>query len=318
VLKCALGSTGIQVSELCFGVLPMGPLQFGLPASEGGTLIRTAIKKGVNFLDTAQSYSTYSHIRAALDLLPAEKDDIVISTKSAAGTYNDMRLAVEEARTSLDRDVIDIFLVHAARANRSVFSKRKGAFECLLDMKTKGIVRAVGISTHSVDVVRAATDIPEIDVVFPIINIQGLGIREGTRDEMVQAIKSASLAGKGLFAMKALGGGNLLSNREEAFNYVRNLEGISSVAVGMVYQDELEMNLAIFENRPVDQNLKERTIRKKQLLIQRVCRGCGACVHVCPNAAMQVIDGKARNDRSKCILCGYCAPLCPEFAIRLV
>lgn len=313
-----LGKTGLSVTELCFGVLPMGPNQFGLMPEEGGELIACAVRGGVNFLDTAQSYRTYPHIKNALDRLGDEAEGVIISTKSAAASYEDMEKAVMEAREALGRDVLDIFLLHAARVDRSVFRARAGALECLVDMKAKGLVRAVGISTHSVDVVRAATDIEEIDIVFPIINKIGMGILHGTKEDMEQAIKEASERGKGLFAMKALAGGNLLTSREEAFAYVRSVRGISSVAVGMVQMDEVEMNLRIFNGEPVPQELSERTMKTKHLLVQPFCIGCGSCVKTCPNSAMTLVDGKARNDRAKCILCGYCAPVCPQFAIRLV
>lgn len=318
MLKRELGKTGVFVTELCFGVLPMGPNQFGLPPEQGGDLITKAVRGGVNFLDTAQSYRTYEHIRNALDRLGEEGKDVVISTKSAASTYEDMKNAVEQARTALGRDVLDIFHLHAARVDRSVFRDRAGAFGCLIDMKAKGLIKAVGISTHSVDVVRAAADLDELDVVFPIINIEGLGILHGTRQEMEAAIENAAAHGKGLFAMKALGGGNLLADREKAFSYVRSLPGISSVAVGMVYPDEVEMNLRIFNGQAVPPDLAERTMKTKRLLIQDFCQGCGSCVEICPNGAMSVVEGKARNDKTKCILCGYCAPVCPQFAIRLV
>jgi predicted aldo/keto reductase-like oxidoreductase len=313
-----LGGTGISVSQLCFGVLPMGPNQFGLSPEEGGQLIREGILSGINLLDTAQSYRTYPHIRQALDSLKHKRDDVVIATKSTASTYEEMKAAVEEARAALDRDVIDIFHLHAARVDASVFKERQGALECLVDSKSKGVIRAVGISTHSVSAVRAAMDISEIDVIFPIINKEGLGILHGTRDEMAGAIRQASLRGKGVYAMKALGGGNLLDDRRGAIDYVRNLPGVSSVAIGMVNRDELTMNLCIFNDQEVAEELAETTLREKKLIVQVFCKGCGRCVEICPNMAMEVIDGKAGNHAEKCILCGYCAPVCPEFAIRLV
>ncbi|MGE5578745.1 MAG: aldo/keto reductase [Bacillota bacterium] len=313
-----LGKTGLSVSELGFGVLPMGPNQFGLSPEAGGELIARAVRGGVNFLDTAQSYRTYPHIKNALDRLGDKAKGVIISTKSAAASYEDMEKAVLEAREALGRDVLDIFHLHAARVDRTVFQSRAGALRCLTDMKAKGIVRAVGISTHSVDVVRAAATLDEIDVIFPIINSIGMGILHGTREEMEQAIKEAWERGKGLFAMKALAGGNLLGSREEAFAYVRSVPGISSVAVGMVQMDEVEMNLRIFNGEAVPQGLAERTMKTKRLLVQPFCIGCGSCVKTCPNAAMTLVDGKARNDKAKCILCGYCAPVCPQFAIRLV
>lgn len=316
--KNVLGAMGIEVTELCFGVLPMGPAQFGLEPEKGGDLILEGIERGINFVDTAQSYRTYAHIRRAFDALGSKADGVVVATKSTAQTYEDMKKAVDEARIALDRDVIDVFHLHAARVTASVFEERRGALECLLEMKQKGVVRAVGISTHSVEVVKRAAGEPEIDVVFPIINIEGLGILHGSREDMEKAIALAASNGKGLYAMKALGGGNLLQNREKAFAYVRGLEGISSVAVGMVNRDELEMNLRIFENQEVPPELAARTVHSKRLTVQAFCRGCGTCVRICPNGAMSVVDGKAKHDPSKCILCGYCAPVCPEFAIRLV
>jgi len=316
--KRELGKTGITVSELCFGVLPMGPVQYGLSPEEGGPIIREALERGVNFIDTAQAYNTYPHIRHAFKGLPNGGQDVVVSTKAHAKTYRDMEAAIEEARSELGRDVIDIFLIHAAREDSKVFADRRGALDCLVDMKARGKIRAVGVSTHSVDVVRVGTNMPELDVIFPIINIAGLGILHGTREEMEQAIAAAAKAGKGLFAMKALGGGNLLTDRKAALDYVRGLPGISAVAVGMITRDELEMNLRLFNGEEVPSDLAERTKRQKRLIVQYFCVGCGTCVETCPNSAMTVVDGIAVNDKSKCILCGYCAPVCPQFAIRLV
>jgi aryl-alcohol dehydrogenase-like predicted oxidoreductase len=316
--KRTLGNTGIAVSELCFGVLPMGPLQYGLSPEEGGFLIREAVERGVSFLDTAQAYRTYPHIRHAFDMLPDDGQHVVVSTKAHAKTYREMEDAIEEARRELGRDVIDIFLIHAAREDSKVFVDRRGAIDCLVDMKARGRIRAAGVSTHSVDVVRVARDMAELDIIFPIINAAGLGVLNGTRDEMAQAIDDAAKAGKGLFAMKSLGGGNLLTDRKSALDYVRGLPGISSIAVGMVTRDELDMNIRLFNDEEVPSDLAERTRRQKRLIVQPFCVGCGACVNTCPNSAMTLVEGKAVNDKSKCILCGYCAPVCPQFAIRLV
>ncbi|MCL5290108.1 MAG: aldo/keto reductase, partial [Firmicutes bacterium] len=61
-----LGRTGFKVSRLCFGALTVGPLQAGLPVAEGAGVIRRAIDYGVNLIDTAELYGTYSYIREAL------------------------------------------------------------------------------------------------------------------------------------------------------------------------------------------------------------------------------------------------------------
>ena len=56
---------------------------------------------------------------------------------------------------------------------------RAGAWQCLQDYKAKGVIRAIGVSTHHVDVTAKMAQIPECDVVFPLINFASLGIRNG-------------------------------------------------------------------------------------------------------------------------------------------
>ncbi|MBU4562058.1 4Fe-4S binding protein, partial [bacterium] len=207
----------------------------------------------------------------------------------------------------------------AARVTPSVFEERAGALQCLNDYKAKGTIRAIGISTHAIEIVRRAAEIKEIDIIFPIINKLGIGIVGGSVEDMIKAISEAHKAGKGLYAMKALGGGHLINQLEEAFNFVRNIKGISSIAVGMVNQEELELNLKIFNDEKIPQELLTQKIKpSKRLFILSFCKGCGTCVKTCPNNALSLENGKAVVDHKLCILCGYCNPVCPEFAIRLI
>jgi len=307
-----LGNTGINVTEMCLGLLPMGPLQLGIDITEGARIIRRAVEAGVNFIDTAQGYRTYEHVSRALE---GHTGEIHIASKSHAASYDEMDEAVRQALKELKVEFIDIFHLHAARSTPSVFDERAGAIECLCDFRAKGLIKAIGISTHSVSTVKRATKEPDIDVIFPIINRAGLGILHGTRDEMVSAIRHASAVGKGIYAMKALGGGNLMDDVPGALNYVRALPGIASVAVGMVSMLELEVNLAVFRGLPVAQSVPRR---QKKVFIQTICEGCGTCAKTCPNYALEVVGGKATVDVSRCITCGYCAPVCPLFAIRLM
>ena len=47
------------------------------------------------------------------------------------------------------------------------------------------------------------------------------------------------------------------------------------------------------------------------------CLGLGDCVAVCPNRAIQVVNGVARVDPQRCVGCGLCAKNCPAGAITL-
>lgn len=315
--KARLGQTQLAVSEMCFGVLPMGPLQAKISEEAGGELILAALRQGVNFIDTAEIYQTYPHIRRALDQFNGE---VIIATKSPAHTYADMENSIELALKSLGREQIEIFLLHAARVTPAVFEERAGAFQCLIDYKEKGILKAIGISTHVVPVVRRAAEIPNVDIIFPIVNKLGMGIVDGSIEDMLAAIRKAYNAGKGLYGMKALAGGHLITDLKEAFDFVRQIPELSSIAVGMVKPEELEMNLKIFndEELPVNLTIGNLKASKKLHILTNICKGCGTCVETCPNAALFLVDGKAQVNLDSCILCGYCNPVCPEFALRLV
>lgn len=311
-----LGKTGIEVTELCFGALPLGPLQSRMPEEQAVKLILAALNSGINFIDTAELYQTQIAIGKALQQFKG--DNVVIATKSTASTYEDMEKSVLKAIAELGRDYIDIFLIHAAKVTPQVFADRSGALKCLLDYKAKGIIRAIGISTHAVSVVEKAAEVEEIDVIFPIINRLGIGIIGGTKEDMLHAIEKAEKAGKGLFAMKALAGGHLINDLKDSFNFVRNIPGIVSVAVGMVSMQELEIDLKLFNNENIPENLASGLKSTKTLLVSRFCLGCGTCAEACPNNALSIIDGKAVVNKTLCLLCGYCNPVCPEFAIRLI
>ena len=314
--KYSLGKTGITVTEMCFGALPIGPLQANISVEKGAKLIRAALERGVNFVDTAEAYKTYPHIRKALE---GYNDEVIITTKSSAETYKKMEQSIKDALEYLGRTYVDIFLLHAARVTPSVFEERAGALQCLKDYKVRGVIRAIGISTHAVGIVKRAAEIKEIDIIFPIINRLGMGIIGGSVDDMVKAISEAHKAEKGLYAMKALAGGHLIDQLEKSFNFVRNIKGISSIAVGMVNQEELELNLKIFNNEKISQELLTQKIKPgKRLFILSFCKGCGTCVKTCPNNALSLENGKAVVDHKLCILCGYCNPVCPEFAIRII
>ncbi len=310
-----LGRTGIEVSRLCFGALTIGPLQANLAVTEGAGIIRKALELGVNFIDTAELYCTYPYIREAVRGFGR---DVVIVSKCYAYTYQDMKESVEKALKELNRDYIDVFMLHEQESILTIKGHWE-AIEYLLVAKEKGVVRAVGISTHHVEGVLGAATVPEIDVIHPLINMAGIGIRGGGRDDMLAAIRTAVNAGKGIYAMKALGGGNLISRTEEAFNFALSIPGVASVAVGMSALDEVEYNVRFFCGRPVPDSLKSAVRRRpRRLHIEEWCCGCGSCIKKCRSGALSIVAGKAVVDRSVCVLCGYCAAACPEFSIKVI
>ena len=314
--KVLLGNTGIEVSIAGFGILPMGPSQLALSVEEGAEIIRYAFDHGMNFIDTAQYYRTYPYIKKALD--GGNYDHVVICSKCLEGDYDSMMEAIEEARTELGRDVIDIFLMHEVRSGQ--LEERAGAWQALKDAKEKGLVRAIGLSTHHVDITWAAAEMADLDVVFPLINYAGLGIRRGdafaTREEMMEAIKACHKAGKGVFSMKAFGGGSLTSHYQEALDYVFSQEAIDSVMVGFGKIREVD-DLLSYLDGTMDPAYNPDISKKKVHINHEDCEGCGSCKAACPAGAIYYNkeNGLAEVDHDKCLTCGYCSPVCPVRAV---
>lgn len=119
--------------------------------------------------------------------------------------------------------------------------------------------------------------------------------------------------------MKPLAGGHLHGSAVESLNFVRGLEEVDAVAVGMKTIAEVEMDVTVFEDEPVAREVSEAVqARPKRLFIYPICEGCGRCVEACQQEALALVEGKARVDMSQCILCGYCADVCPVIGIRVV
>lgn len=306
----ALGNTGLRVSKLCFGTLTISPLQRNLGIEPGAALLKSAYDLGVTFFDTAEIYGTYVHLKKAF----FGKEDVIISTKSYSYDIKTAKESLDKARTGLGRDYIDIFMLHEQESEYTLKGHRE-AIEFFCKMKQQGIIKAFGISTHFVAGVEAAARHTEIDVVHMIYNMRGLGVAGGTREQMETAVKGAYEAGKGIFAMKPLGGGHLGGGVKEAFAYAAESPYVHSVAVGMQTAEEVERNCAYFSgSRDIVFPPKE----KRRLMIHDWCEVCGRCVKACGSGALSIKDGKVAIDQQRCIFCGYCGAACPQFAIKVI
>lgn len=287
-----------------------------LSIEENSKTIELALKKGVNFIDTAEMYKTYEPIALAIKNTGIRP---IIASKSNKKTYDGMKAAVNEALELLDLDYIDIFHLHAAREGANAFEVYADALRCLVDMKKQGKIKAIGISTHSIAVTNLAAEHELIDVVFPIVNMKGLGIVDGTKEDMIAAIKKVHKSGKGVYLMKVLAGGSLIGQYKQALEYAENIDAYASIAIGMTSLEEVEYNVSYFSGEEVlDLSISVANL-KKALVSSALCKGCGKCMTACPNNAISFDEEKkASINKNLCITCGYCTPVCPEFAIRVV
>ena len=311
----ALGNTGIQVSKICFGSLTMGPLQRNLSAFEGASLIEYAYERGVNFIDTAELYDTYAHIREALKRIP--RDKLIIASKCYAFSEETAKVSFEKALKELDTDYIDVFMLHEQVSDHTIRGHYE-AIEYFLKMKQQNKIKAIGISTHYISGVLAAMKYPEIQIVHPITNVNGLGIQDGSRSDMEIALKAYKAIGGGVFGMKPLGGGNLLSSLDACFDYILEQDYIDSIAFGMQSFEEIDYNIKRVNGEEISSELAQKVSKNdKKLQIADWCIGCGACVKKCDHKALSINNSLVVVDRNRCVLCGYCASVCPEFCIKV-
>ena len=241
----------------------------------------------------------------------------VISSKSLASSYDDMMAAIEECRSALGLKTIDIFLMHEVRTGQ--FAARAGAWKALQDAKRAGLVRAIGISTHHADVARAMADVAACDVIFALLNYRGMGIRcgqdAGTKEEMAAALTVCKACGKGIYTMKALGGGNLTADYQKALDYVFSQDCVDAVMVGFTNTSEID-DMMCYLSGTMESSYNPDVSRKKMYVNQEDCEGCGACLKICAAGAVHYNkNGLAEIDQSKCLTCGYCAQGCPVRAI---
>ena len=335
------------VSPLAIGSLTVSSMQAALPLSEASDVISYAFECGINFIDTAQYYSNYDIILSALKKY-GKPDDIVISTKTYAYSRDLAVEAVEEARRELDRDVIDIFMLHEQESYETMKGHME-AYEYLLECREKGIIRAVGASTHHVNLVNGLLKLIReglpVDICHPLYNKSGIGIADGTERDMKVALTILHDNGVAVFAMKALGGGHLCSSAEEALGFVTSKKFIDAVAIGMQSREEVDANIRYFKTGSFSPEDRIRLGEKhRELHIEEYCEGCGSCVRRCPSGALELVEAEdndagahygdftslfmggkeydtvkhvAKVDNSKCVKCGYCTKVCPVFALKV-
>lgn len=309
-----LGKTGIEVSRLCFGSLTMTKAQGNLSEKEATELLNFAYEHGVNFIDTAELYDNYPLIKGVFN--DVKRENLIIASKTYAYSKEGARESLNNYLKAFKTDYADIFLLHEQEGELTL----KGHYEALEELwklKEKGYIKAIGISTHKIKAVRDALKFKEIEIIHPMVNMEGIGILDGNIDEMMNAITEAKTQGIGIYAMKVLGGGHLISKSEDAIKWAVNNEKFDSIALGMQSKSEVLANVSLINREDVSEQVKNNLRNtNRQIDVEEYCIGCGKCAAKCQAKAIKIIDGKAVINKD-CILCGYCANVCPDFYIKV-
>jgi aryl-alcohol dehydrogenase-like predicted oxidoreductase len=148
-----LGTTGVQVSELCLGAMMFG--EWGNTDHDDSIrIIHAALDAGVNFIDTADVYSKGESEEILAKALRGRRDDVVLATKCHLPMGGDPNRrgssrrwifqAVEDSLRRLDTDYIDLFQLHRLDPDTS-HDESLGA---LTDLVRAGKIRYLGTSTY--------------------------------------------------------------------------------------------------------------------------------------------------------------------------
>jgi aryl-alcohol dehydrogenase-like predicted oxidoreductase len=239
--KVVLGKTGITVSRLAMGTGTNGggkasnqTRQLGLKGMSD--LLQAAYDKGVFFWDSADQYGSHPHLKEALKHIPREK--VVILTKTRASTEKEMREDLDRFRTELGTDYIDIMLLHCMM-QKDWHQHKQGAMTVLSEARSKGIIKAHGVSCHTFDALKTAAASDWVQLDLARINPAG-AVMDADVTAVEKVLKQMHAEGKSVMGMKILGAGELTGRIDECLQYTLAQDFIDCFTIGIENLDQLK------------------------------------------------------------------------------
>jgi len=254
-----IGNTGISVTPVCFGA----------PRTNEESLIRYAIDKGINFIDTGRSYANGNNERLVGSATKGTREKIVIQSKirldpeelpsggkgkkGAEEIKYALSSKLEASLKALNTDYINILLYHDALNENLLFHPETLKF--FSDMKQSGIIKASGFSTHNdhIDLISRNNIEKLYDVIMVPFNHKGSFIHsvngrysEWDQDKLITNLEIAWEKGIGIIAMKTCSAGPYSPSPDidpsymEAVKWVLNKKYICSAAIAMANFEEVD------------------------------------------------------------------------------
>lgn len=248
-------TSDILVSPLGLGTVKFGrtqgmkyPQGYELPSDlQLDQLLGLAFDLGINLLDTAPAYGL-SEERLGKHL--RNRHEWVLETKvgecfedgassfdfSSEGT----RLSVERSLRRLKTDYLDAVLIHSDGNDEKVL-RYEGVLDTLLQMKQQGYIRAVGISSKTVEGALLAYELG-CDAVMATYN--------PTYTDELPVLEAAAKQNKAVLIKKAFASGHLdkvggADPIEQALSFVFAQQGVTSVVLGTINADHLRHNVQV-------------------------------------------------------------------------
>jgi aryl-alcohol dehydrogenase-like predicted oxidoreductase len=218
--KVKLGNTGIEMSRIAIGT---GTHGFGGASNQTRQLgikgvsdmLIAAFDDGINFWETADQYGSHPHVGEALKKV--KREEVVLLTKTNSSSYEDVKKDLDRFRIELGTDYLDIILLHAV-TDPQWNQNMKGAMEALAEAKEEGILRAHGVSCHSIGALETAADEPWVEVDLARFNPGGARM-DADVPTVQKVLTRMKDNGKAIIAMKVYGCGELLHMKDECLQF---------------------------------------------------------------------------------------------------
>lgn len=310
-----LGRSDLVATRPAMGCLPLQRCT----VEDAVQILHRAYEGGIRFFDTAHDY-TDSELKIG-QALSDVREHIVLASKSHALTYEKILSDIEESLARLRTDHIDLYQLHQLKALPD-FDDPHSIYGAMLEAKRRGWIDHLGLSTHKIDVARAAVLSGKFETLqFPFSYL--------ATDEEKELVALCRRENVGFIAMKGLSGG-LLTNARACYAFMEQFDNVVPIW-GVQRLEEMEQWIALAAEDPVLDDELDAVIQKDRAeLVGGFCRGCGYCLP-CPqgieinNAARmnmllrrapwkKLVSEKEYEKMQRindCLECYQCASRCP-------
>ncbi|NQT26868.1 aldo/keto reductase [candidate division KSB1 bacterium] len=246
-----LGITGIQTSCLAMGTGTHGGRnesnQTRMGLDNFVRMAKHAYDSGIRFFESADMYGSHTFVREALKYIP--RKEITLMTKIWVRPRRRMKPPdiprfLERACDELGTETIDIVMLHCLESENWVEEYSEHC-ENLIKAKEKGIIRAHGVSCHSLPALKTAVQTDWTDIVQARINHTGLHM-DGEPEEVVTVLKQASKNKKGVIGMKIFGQGDMHTDteRQKSLEFVYTQNCVDAITIGFEATSQIDDAIA--------------------------------------------------------------------------
>jgi len=249
-----LGKTKIKISRVGLGTGMRGGNRQSNHSRMGkdkfNALAMGCYERGVRLFDVADLYGTHPCLAEAFKNM--RREDYVIASKiwfRSGGVPEPERpspdVVVERFLKELKTDYIDLILFHCTTSEK--WPEELGdQMEILAKLKKKGLVRAHGVSCHSVVALERCINEPWVDSVHARFNPYAVSMDVKTVEEVPKVgavLKAIRRQGKAVIGMKIIGEGNFSKSsekRDESIKYALESGCLDAMVVGFEKVEEVD------------------------------------------------------------------------------